>query len=69
MRRAPSRLLDFWPEPGQCVLRLACGGKVPGSQGHYVEIESVLLRERRPGLTDMALDQDMDWRKQAKLYD
>jgi hypothetical protein len=62
-------LLDFWPEPGKYTLRLECVGKAPASQGYYVGLESVLLRERRPRVTEMAHDKDKDWRKEPKLYD
>ena len=41
-------LLDFWPDPGDYTLRLECVGKNPLSQGHFLGIESVRLRERRP---------------------
>jgi len=41
-------LLDFWPEPGTYTLRLSCVGKNPCSEGVYLGIESVRLRERRP---------------------
>jgi hypothetical protein len=62
-------LLDFWPEPGDYTLRLECVGKNAQSQGHYLGLESVLLRERRPRVKDWARDQDNDWRKNPILYD
>ncbi len=62
-------LLDFWPEPGNYTLRLECTGKAPESRGHFLGIHSVLLRERRPRVADMAHDRDKDWRKDPKLYD
>jgi len=61
-------LLDFWPEPGTHTLRLECVGKNAQSEGFYCGIESVRLRERRPRVTEMAHDQDKDWRKEPKLY-
>jgi hypothetical protein len=62
-------LLDFWPEPGPYTLRLECVGKNPKSTGHYLGIESVRLRERRPRVKQWARDQDKDWRKDPVLYD
>ncbi|MFO1512373.1 MAG: glycoside hydrolase family 172 protein [Verrucomicrobiota bacterium] len=62
-------LLDFWPEPGKYALRLECVGKVPASQGCNLGLESVILRERRPRVTEMAHDRDKDWRREPKLYD
>lgn len=62
-------LLDFWPEPGTYTLRLECTGKNPASQGYYLGIESVRLRERRPRVLEMGHDKDKDWRKEPKLYD
>jgi hypothetical protein len=61
-------LLDFWPEPGRYTLRLECVGKSPMSTGHYLGIESVRLRERRPRVFEMGWDKDKDWRKDPKLY-
>jgi len=61
-------LLDFWPEPGSYTLRLECVGKNPASQGYYLGIESVRLRERRPRVGDMGHDKDKDWRKDPQLY-
>lgn len=62
-------LLDFWPEPGHYTLRLECVGKNPLSRGHFLGIESVRLRERRPRVTEMAWDKHKDWRKHPVLYD
>ena len=62
-------LLDFWPEPGNYKLRLECVGKNPQSQGCYLGIESVRLRERRPRVLEMGHDKDKDWRKKPLLYD
>lgn len=61
-------LLDFWPDPGEYELRLVCVGKNPLSQGHYLGIESVRLRERRPRVKDMGHDKDKDWKKDPKIY-
>jgi len=61
-------LLDFWPEPGKYTLRLDCVGKNSISAGHYLGIESVRLRERRPRVTEYAHDKDKDWRKDPILY-
>lgn len=61
-------LLDFWPEPGQYMIFLECVGRNPLSQGHYLGIESVRLRERRPRVKQMGHDKDKDWRKDPKIY-
>ncbi len=61
-------LLDFWPEPGRYTLRLECVGKNPVSQGYYLGLESVRLRERRPRVVDYGHDKDKDWRKERLLY-
>lgn len=61
-------LLDFWPEPGKYTLRLECVGKNPLSGGHYLGLESVRLRERRPRVTAYGHDKDKDWRKERTLY-
>ena len=61
-------LLDFWPEPGRHTLRLECVGKNPVSQGYYLGLESVRLRERRPRVVDYGHDKDKDWRKERLLY-
>jgi hypothetical protein len=61
-------LLDFWPEPGQYTLRLECVGKRPVSDGHYLGIESVRLRERRPRVRQLGWDRDKDWKKNPLLY-
>jgi hypothetical protein len=61
-------LLDFWPEPGRYTLRLDCVGKNPQSQGCYLGIESVRLRERRPRVREYGFDKDKDWRQQPVLY-
>ena len=61
-------LLDFWPDPGQYRLRLACVGKNQQSTGYYCGIESVRLRERRPRVAEYGHEKDKDWRKEPKLY-
>jgi len=61
-------LLDFWPEPGTYTLRLECVGKNPQSTGHYLGLESVRLRERRPRVLQYGFEKDSDWRKHPKLY-
>jgi hypothetical protein len=61
-------LLDFWPEPGTYTLRLECVGRSPLSQGHFLGVESVRLRERRPRVTEFGFEKDKDWRKEPTLY-
>ncbi|WCJ61096.1 DUF2961 domain-containing protein [Fontisphaera persica] len=61
-------LLDFWPEPGRYVLRLEAVGQNPQSQGCYLGLESVRLRERRPRVQAYGHDKDKDWRKAPQLY-
>jgi hypothetical protein len=61
-------LLDFWPDPGTYVLRLECIGKGVRSEGHFLGIESVRLRERRPRVEKIGRDKDKDWRKNPILY-
>lgn len=61
-------LLDFWPQPGTYTLRLECVGRNPASQGYFLGIESVRLRERRPRVTEFGFDKDKDWRKEPALY-
>ncbi len=61
-------LLDFWPEPGDYTLRLDCVGKHPASQGHFLGLESVRLRERRPRVAEYGHDRDRDWRTDPVLY-
>jgi hypothetical protein len=62
-------LLDFWPQPGPYTLRLECVGQNPRSTGHYLGLESVRLRERRPRVKQWARDRDKDWTKDPILYD
>jgi len=61
-------LLDFWPEPGKYVLRLECAGKSAQSEGYFLGIESVRLRERRPRVTEYGFEKNRDWRKDPVLY-
>ncbi len=61
-------LLDFWPEPGEYTLRLECIGKSDRSSGHYLGIESVRLRERRPRVHEYGHDQRRDWKENPVLY-
>jgi hypothetical protein len=61
-------LLDFWPDPGTYTLRLECVGRSPQSQGHFLGVESVRLRERRPRVTAFGFEKDKDWRKEPTLY-
>jgi hypothetical protein len=62
-------LLDFWPEPGGYELRLECVGRSHASQGYYLGIESVRLRERRPRVAEYGHDRAKDWRAQRLLYE
>ena len=61
-------LLDFWPEPGEYTLRLECVGKAAQSEGYYLGVESVRLRERRPRVAEYGHDKEKDWRKGPVLY-
>jgi hypothetical protein len=61
-------LLDFWPDPGDYKLRLECVGSNPRSTGHYLGIESVRLRQRRPRVREYGHDSEKDWRKEPILY-
>jgi hypothetical protein len=62
-------LLDFWPDPGKYTLRLDCVGTNPASTGHYLGIESVRLRERRPRVREYGHDAEKDWRAKPTLYE
>lgn len=61
-------LLDFWPEPGRYTLRLECVGRSLQSQGYYLGLESVRLRERRPRVIEYGFDKDKDWKSKPVLY-
>jgi hypothetical protein len=61
-------LLDFWPEPGDYRLRLECVGKRDVSQGYFLGIESLRLRERRPRVAEYGHDKGVDWKKDRRLY-
>lgn len=62
-------LMDFWPDPGDYTLRLECVGKSDRSKGHFLGIESVRLRERRPRVSKYGFDKDKDWRKDPRLVE
>ena len=61
-------LLDFWPEAGEHVLRLRGTGKNPRSDGHWLGIDSLRLRERRPRVEEYGWDRELDWRERRILY-
>lgn len=61
-------LMDFWPEPGAYRLRLECVGKNAKSDGYFLGLDSVRLRERRPRVKQMGWDKDKDWRKNPMLH-
>jgi hypothetical protein len=61
-------LLDFWPDPGDYTLRLECVGKNFHSEGYFLGLESVRLRERRPRVMQYGRDKDKDWRKHIFVY-
>ncbi|HEV2472229.1 MAG TPA: glycoside hydrolase family 172 protein, partial [Chthonomonadales bacterium] len=61
-------LLDFWPEPGEYVLRLEGTGKNAVSEGQDIGIESIRLRGRRPRVKARAWDKGKDWREAPVLY-
>jgi hypothetical protein len=62
-------LMDFWPEPGKYNLRLQCVGRNRDSSGHYIGVNSIRLRERRPRVKAFGYDKDKDWRKRQILYE
>ena len=61
-------LLDFWPGVGKHTLRLECVGRNHASEGFYMGIESVRLRERRPRVEQYGFDKDRDWKTHPVLY-
>ncbi|MCC7492935.1 MAG: DUF2961 domain-containing protein [Fimbriimonadaceae bacterium] len=61
-------LLDFWPAPGEYVLKLVNVGRNPRSSGNYLGLESLRLRERRPRVAEYGRDKDKDWRVAPGLY-
>ncbi|NLV45072.1 MAG: DUF2961 domain-containing protein [Candidatus Hydrogenedentes bacterium] len=61
-------LLDFWPEPGTHTVRLQCIGKSDNSAANYLGVVSVLLRERRPCVSEYGHDKDKDWKENPVLY-
>jgi hypothetical protein len=62
------QLLDFWPDPGKYTLRLVCVGQSPQSQGCYIGVESVRLRERRPRVQEYGWDKDKNWKVKPEVY-
>ncbi len=62
------QLLDFWPEPGKYTLKLVCVGKNPASQGNFLGMEAVNLRERRPRVTEYGYDKDKDWKAKPEVF-
>ena len=61
-------LMDFWPDPGAYTLRLECVGKNKDSTGHYIGLNALRLRERRPRVKAFGYDKDKDWRKEQIIY-
>lgn len=61
-------LLDFWPEPGVHKLRLQLTGKSYTSGANYLGVVSILLRERRPRVTEYGHDKGRDWKENPVLY-
>lgn len=61
-------ILDFWPEEGDHRLKLACVGKNSLSKGHWLGLDSLRLRERRPRVEKYGWDRDKDWRQEKILY-
>jgi len=61
-------LLDFWPEQGEHTLKLVCVGKRDVSTGHWLGLDSLRLRERRPRVEKYGWDKDKDWRKKPIRY-
>jgi hypothetical protein len=50
-------------------LRLECVGQNQASARHYLGIESVRLRERRPRVAKYGHNKDKDWRENPVLYE
>ena len=61
-------LLDFWPDAGPHKLRLTCVGKRDASTGHWLGLDSLRLRERRPRVEQYGWDKARDWRKDPVCY-
>ncbi len=61
-------LLDFWPDPGEHVIRLECVEKSEDSSGHWLGLDSIRLRERRPRVKEWGFDKDKDWKTEKTLY-
>ena len=62
-------LLDFWPDPGRYTLKLQCVGKQAPSQGYYLGLESVRLRERRPRVAQYGHEKNWDWKGKPILHE
>jgi hypothetical protein len=62
------QLLDFWPEPGPHTLRLEYAGRAEKSQGNYLGLVSILLRERRPCVKAYGYDREKDWKANPTRY-
>jgi len=61
-------LLDFWPDPGEYELTLKPVGTDRMAEGNSLALEAVRLRERRPRVTEYALDKENDWKTNPILY-
>lgn len=61
-------LLDFWPEPGEHKIKLVCTGKNKNSDGFYLGLESIRLRERRPRVKQMGHEKEKDWKTNPSLH-
>lgn len=61
-------LLDFWPDPGEYELTLKPVGTDRMAEGNSLALEAVRLRERRPRVTEYALDKENDWKINPILY-
>ena len=63
------QLMDFWPEPGEYVLRLECVGRNHLSDNYEIGVNSVRLRQRRPRVKEIGYLKDHDWRAQPVLIE
>ena len=61
-------LLDFWPGKGEHLLRMVCTGKNPLSSKHWIGVDTIRIRERRPRVEQYAWDKEKDWQKEMILY-
>lgn len=66
--RNEHHLIDFWPDPGEYVVRLECMGKNDAALGYDLPLFSVRLRERRPRVSEIGLHKDDDWRAEQFFY-